>query len=50
MNVPVIIYTVAKILAIISLVIEIGISIVSIFLIGDGTDNNIQALDGILTF
>ena len=47
MNVPVIIYTVAKILAIISLVIEIGISIVSIFLIGDGTDNNIQALDGI---
>ena len=49
MNVPVIIYTVAKILAIISLVIEIGISIISVFLIGDGIDNKIQALDGIFT-
>lgn len=49
MNVPVIIYTVAKILAIISLVIEIGISSISVFLIGDGTDNKIQALDGIFT-
>ena len=49
MNVPVIIYTVAKILAIISLVIEIGISSISVFLIGDGADNKIQALDGIFT-
>lgn len=49
MNVPVIIYTVAKILAIISLVIEIGISIASVFLIGDEADKNIQALDGIFT-
>mgnify|MGYP004473450869 CR=1 FL=1 len=49
MNVPVIIYTVAKILAIISLVIEIGISSISVFLIGDGTDYKIQALDGIFT-
>lgn len=49
MNVPVIIYTVAKILAISSLVIEIGISSISVFLIGDGADNKIQALDGIFT-
>lgn len=49
MNVPVIIYTAAKILAIISLAIEIVISAVSIFLIGDRTDHNIQALDGIFT-
>lgn len=47
MNVPVIIYTVAKVLAIISLMIEIGISIVSIFFIRNGSENNIQALDGI---
>ena len=49
MNVPVIIYTVAKILAIISLVIEIRIGVVSVFLIGDGADNKVQALDGIFT-
>lgn len=49
MNVPVIIYTFAKILAIISLIIEIGVSSISIFLIVDGTDNTIQSLDGIFT-
>jgi hypothetical protein len=49
MSVPVIIYTVAKILAILSLVIEIGISILSLFLIEDGMERDVQALDGIFS-
>ena len=49
MNIPSIIYNVAKILAIISLAIEIGISGISVFLIGNGKDSNFQALDGIFS-
>lgn len=49
MSVPSIVFTVAKILAFLSLVIEIGTSITSFFLVGDGSDNNTQALDGILS-
>lgn len=49
MNIPDIIYTVARILSICSLVIEIGAAVASIFLIGEDRFKNVEALDNVFS-
>lgn len=49
MNIPDIIYTVARILSICSLVIEIGAAVASIFLVGEDRFKNVEALDNVFS-
>lgn len=49
MNIPDIIYNIAKILSICSLVIEIGAAVASIFLIGEDRLRHVEALDNVFS-